>query len=143
MTDIGFRNVAGILAGMPAQTKWDDGIAMAYGIALQPYDDADVLKAVVTLLRTEEFRPSPAAIIKGFGGCHDMGRIQRFIDRVHPAMELQNEYRWIEMAMLTDADVKWVRDNGGWGAIRKGKTIGQKAQHGGQIDARNTKLISK
>jgi hypothetical protein len=142
MTDVGFRNVAGILSGMPAQTKWDDGIALAYGMALQPFSDDEVIKAVVTLLRTEEFRPTPAAIIKVMGKCHDMGRIQRFIDRVHPSMELQTEYRWIEMAMLTDADVKWVRDNGGWGAIRRGKPMAQKDVRG-ELSGRTNKLITE
>jgi hypothetical protein len=144
MTDNGFRNVAGILIGMPAQAKWDDGVAMAYAIALQPFNDDDVMRAVVKLLRTEEFRPAPAAIIKTFGGCHDMGRLMRFIQVVHPSREDTFERLWLEQGKLTHVDVAWVSDNGGWGAIRRGKTIasGQDSTRG-EIDGRHTKLISK
>jgi hypothetical protein len=142
MTDSGFRNVAGVLIGMPAQAKWDDGIAMAYAIALQPFDDADVMQAVIKLLRTEEFRPSPAAIIKTLGGCHDMGRLMRFIQAVHPSREETQEYFWFNQGKLTQADIAYVNENGGWSAIRRGKPTAQRQDNvRGVIDGRPTKLI--
>jgi hypothetical protein len=47
MTEKAFGTVAGILSAMPAQQRWDDGVAMGYAIALNGVDDKDGVEAVV------------------------------------------------------------------------------------------------
>lgn len=148
MTEAGFANVAGILAGMPAQTKWDDGVAMVYAIVLRNHDDARVLSAVERLLHTEHFRPSVAQILESMGECHNIERIKRFICRVHPSMEDTQEVLWLRRGLLNEHDLQYVQAQGGWANVRKGgkpQRVGE--IHGGKLldghNAGNTKYIAE
>jgi hypothetical protein len=148
MTETGFANVVGILSGMPAQTKWDDGVAMVYALVLRNHDDKRVLDAVAKLLHTEHFRPSVAMILESMGECHNIDRIKRFITRVHPSMEDTQEILWLRRGLLNEHDLQYVQAQGGWANVRKGAKPQRVVDtHGGKLlDGRNegtTKYIAE
>lgn len=164
MTDKAFGTVAGILSAMPAQQKWDDGVAVGYAIALKDVDDKTVIDVVIDLLKTEDFRPSPAAILRKVRGirCGEtsviqiFNRICRFLADVHPKMRDDREKEWLIDGDLHPFDVVAVKHIGGWqaagrmdrdqliSALREWtKEANESVQTLVQIDAPSMKAIEK
>lgn len=121
MTDKTFGMVAGLLSAMPAQQKWDEGVAMGYAFALEDIDDELLMKAVVKLVKTEDYRPSPSKILKCIQPSSRkvdvVSRIQRFIQYTHPQTRGIRELKWLAEGKLTNEDLDAVAFLGGWNAI--------------------------
>jgi hypothetical protein len=123
MTEKTFGTVAGILSAMPAQQRWDDGVATGYAIALRDVDDKSGLDAVIQLLKTEDYRPSPASILRkirmmqcGETSVTQMfNRICRYLSDVHPMNRTEKEAQWLSEGELHPFDVVAIKYIGGWG----------------------------
>ena len=123
MTEKAFGTVAGILSAMPAQQRWDDGVAMGYAIALNGVEDKAGIEAVIELLKTEVFRPSPAAILRKVRGlrCGEtsvqqmFNRICRYLADVHPSKRHTEESQWLLEGELHPFDIVAIKHIGGWG----------------------------
>ncbi len=113
MTEKAFGTVAGILSAMPAQQRWDDGVAMGYAIALNGVDDKAGIEAVIELLKTEDFRPSPAAILRKVQQMFN--RICRYLADVHPSKRHTEESQWLLEGELHPFDIVAIKHIGGWG----------------------------
>lgn len=122
MTDKAFGTVAGILSAMPAQQRWDDGVAVGYALSLKDVDDKTAIDVVIDMLKTEDFRPSPAAILRRVRGirCGEtsviqmFNRICRFLSDVHPRMRTEREVEWLTDGDLHPFDIVAVKYIGGW-----------------------------
>jgi len=122
MTEKTFGTVAGILSAMPAQQRWDNGVATGYAIALRDVDDQSGLNAVIELLKSEDFRPAPASILRkvramqcGETSVRQMfNRICRYLSDVHPSQRNTNESKWLSDGELHPFDVVAIKYIGGW-----------------------------
>ena len=122
MTEKTFGTVAGILSAMPAQQRWDDGVATGYAIALRDVDDKSGLDAVITLLKSEDFRPSPAMILRKVRSmqCGEtsviqmFNRICRYLSDVNPVHRQERETEWLSCGELHPFDVVAIKYVGGW-----------------------------
>jgi hypothetical protein len=121
MTDKTFAMVAGLLSSMPAQQRWDDGVAMAYGIVLRDIDDDVLTRAVIKLVKSEDFRPSPSKILRSLQPsvtkADIVSRIQRFIMYTHPSTRGIRELKWLSRGELKQEDLDAVAFLGGWNSI--------------------------
>jgi hypothetical protein len=121
MTDKTFGMVAGLLSAMPAQQRWDEGVAMGYAFALEGIDDEALMKAVIRLVKSEEFRPSPSKILRSLQPsvtkADIVNRIQRFIMYTHPSTRGIRELKWLSRGELKQEDLDAVAFLGGWNAI--------------------------
>lgn len=122
MTEKTFGTVAGILSAMPAQQRWDDGVATGYAIALRDVDDKSGLDAVIALLKSEDFRPSPAMILRKVRAmqCGETSVIQMFnricqyLSDVNPVHRQEREGEMLRCGELHPFDVVAIKYVGGW-----------------------------
>ena len=122
MTEKTFGTVAGILSAMPAQQRWDDGVATGYAIALREVDDKSGLDAVIALLKSEDFRPSPAMILRKVRTlqCGETSVIQMFnriclyLSEVNPMHRQEKEPEWLTSGELHPFDLVAIKYVGGW-----------------------------
>lgn len=121
MTDKTFGMVAGLLSAMPAQQRWDDGVAMGYALVLKDLDDDVLLKTVIRLVKGEDFRPSPSKILRSLQPsvtkADIVSRIQRFIMYTHPSTRGIRELKWLSRGELKHEDLDAVAFLGGWNSI--------------------------
>ena len=127
MTEKAFGTVAGILSAMPAQQRWDDGVATLYAISLKDVPDQMGIDAVVTLVKQVDYRPSPASILRTIASATNpdlnasriWGRIAGFVRSIHPSLREHKQKYWLLMGDLKQCDIDAVEYMGGWNAIGK------------------------
>jgi len=125
MTSDMFGVIAGLLSAMPAQQRWDDGVASLYAFALKDISDEDGWSAVTALIQTVDYRPSPASIIRKVALIKNpeidtsraMSRINRFIAYTHPSERDRQVQRYLDLGRLYQSDIELVEFLGGWNAI--------------------------
>jgi hypothetical protein len=121
MTDKTFAMVAGLLSAMPAQQRWDEGVAMAYALVLKDIDDDVLIKSVIMLVKSDDFRPSPSKILRSLQPsvtkADIVSRIQRFILYTHPSTRDMRELKWVTRGELKQEDLDAVAFLGGWNSI--------------------------
>lgn len=127
MTGEAFGVVAGFLSAMPAQQRWDDGVATLYAISLKDVPDQIGIEAVVALVKQVDYRPSPASVLRKVASITNPDvntsgiwrRINYFITLIHPSLREHKQKYWLILGDLKQCDIDVVEYMGGWNAIGK------------------------
>jgi hypothetical protein len=88
---------------------------------LRDIDDEVLTRAVIKLVKSEDFRPSPSKILRSLQPsvtkADIVSRIQRFIMYTHPSTRGIRELKWLSRGELKHEDLDAVAFLGGWNSI--------------------------
>ena len=95
------------------QREMRTNTAKIWGVELSRFDYAEVMRSLLSLARTSEFRPSLATIIKSLASPNELAPSAAF----HQVMCSLIQPRSLRAAYLTAATQETIRRMGGWAAV--------------------------